>query len=1096
MRASPGALDPNRLLMRKALWSGLFVCLIATLAVQSSAYTPPPLEWKTIKTEHFEVHFHEGAEWTARQVAQVAEEIYGPITELYQYEPSKVHFVIRDTHDYANGAAYFYDNKVEIWATNLEFGFRGTTDWIRNVVTHEYTHIVSIQASTKMPMWMPAIYFQVVTFEDERRPDVLQGYPKDIVSYPFSGVGMPPWFAEGVAQYQAPSTQFDCWDAHRDMILRTGVLEDKMLSYNQMSYFGNNGMQNEQIYDHGYGMVTYLAQEYGDNSLREIAEALQTVYHMNIEGALKAVTGKKGKDLYADWRAHLEKRYEAQIAGIVDNQRVGKLVDGDGYLNVMPTFSPDGGHIAYLSNEGSEFSITSLFIAERDGSGATPVPQPITVEREVEEEADRVAGAVSSSPAYSPDGKKIIYSRKVKIDKHGSAVNDLFVFDTEEEKEERLTEKSRWADASYSPDGQHIVCVHNTDGTHTIMRTDAEAKNPEKLFSTGVMGTQIYNPRYSPDGSQIVFGIFEGVTRDIAVIDADGSNFRYILKTASDERDVRWARGGNSIVFASERSGIYNICEMDLETQQLSQLTNVIGGALMPDVSPDGELLTYAGFSGDGYGVYELALNGQPVETMDLNTYAQRTAGAFDECKVMRSAAAAAKEDDRASFGSGYHDAYAVPAATEGLGSLDGLQTAEDAAAMNAEAAQTNLGDALEVEKYDGAYSPFQIFPRMMVWDNKVRLGLFLASYELLDKQSLFAGGAYGIQDNEYDGYLLYEMRNLLPVIFADFLVLRERTSDFVADEDIESITRGHTFDYNVRYDLWQFSAGLRLELAPQFSLVNQHDISLYYTHAEYSVNLDGQEYDESGDFVQSFDGGWKYYVGNQVTLSYMFRYLGAYSDVNINPRGGRQVFVSYMRAFDELFSSGEFEYAFRPQFDENNYGQFTLDWREYFGLPWWRHSLRVRLYGSVLDEAVDDFFWVYMGGRDYIRGYTFYSIGGRKGALASLTYRFPLLRNIDKQLLQLSFRHVYGSVFVDYGNAWAESGFQLSNWKTSAGYELRASMGSYYVFPTSISLMAAYAFDPIRTALREDTDERIPIVFVQDPGWTYYFTLGFAFDL
>ena len=150
----------------------------------------------------------------------------------------------------------------------------------------------------------------------------------------------------------------------------------------------------------------------------------------------------------------------------------------------------------------------------------------------------------------------------------------------------------------------------------------------------------------------------------------------------------------------------------------------------------------------------------------------------------------------------------------------------------------------------------------------------------------------------------------------------------------------------------------------------------------------------------------------------------------------------------------------------------------------------------GVLDEAVDDFFWVYMGGRDYIRGYTFYSIGGRKGALASLTYRFPILRNIDRQFLQLTFRHIYGSVFFDYGNAWPTSGFQLSNWKESAGYELRFALGSYYVFPTSISIVGAYAFDPIRTSLRSSEDERIPIVFVQDPGWTHYLTIGFAFEL
>ena len=108
----------------------------------------------------------------------VAEEVHGPLTALYDHEPDlPVHFIIRDTDDYANGAAYFFDNKVEIWATNLDFGYRGTSQWIRNVVTHEYAHIVSIQAAMKMSRRVPAIYFQLISFEREKRPDVLQGYP-------------------------------------------------------------------------------------------------------------------------------------------------------------------------------------------------------------------------------------------------------------------------------------------------------------------------------------------------------------------------------------------------------------------------------------------------------------------------------------------------------------------------------------------------------------------------------------------------------------------------------------------------------------------------------------------------------------------------------------------------------------------------------------------------------------------------------------------------------------------------------------------------------------------------------------------------------
>ncbi len=163
----------------------------------------PELEWRTIETTHFQVHFHQGAERTARVVAKIAEEIYGPVTAFYRHEPdSKVSFVIRDYDDIANGAAYFYDNKIEIYASNMDFELRGTHNWLRNVVTHEFTHIVQIQTSMKMGRTVPSIYFQWLNYEDERRPDVLYGYPNTVVSYPISGFSVPAWFAEGVCAVQ------------------------------------------------------------------------------------------------------------------------------------------------------------------------------------------------------------------------------------------------------------------------------------------------------------------------------------------------------------------------------------------------------------------------------------------------------------------------------------------------------------------------------------------------------------------------------------------------------------------------------------------------------------------------------------------------------------------------------------------------------------------------------------------------------------------------------------------------------------------------------------------------------------------------------
>ncbi len=189
----------------------------------------PELYWQTIETEHFQIHYHQGTERTANVVARIAEEIYPHITGLYQYQPpQKVHIIIRDTDDFSNGAAYFFDNKIEIWAENLDYVLRGTHNWLRDVVTHEFTHIVSIQKALRFGRKIPAGWFQVFGYEEVRRPDVVRGFPDVLVSYPISGVNIPGWFAEGVAQFQSPSKRYDYRDSHREMILRDRAMTGKL----------------------------------------------------------------------------------------------------------------------------------------------------------------------------------------------------------------------------------------------------------------------------------------------------------------------------------------------------------------------------------------------------------------------------------------------------------------------------------------------------------------------------------------------------------------------------------------------------------------------------------------------------------------------------------------------------------------------------------------------------------------------------------------------------------------------------------------------------------------------------------------------------
>ena len=62
---------------------------------------------------------------------------------------------------------------------------------------------------------------------------------------------------------------YDYWDSIRDMILRDRVLNNNLLSFDEMNTFGKKGIGNESIYNQGFSLVKYIVREYGENSIKK-----------------------------------------------------------------------------------------------------------------------------------------------------------------------------------------------------------------------------------------------------------------------------------------------------------------------------------------------------------------------------------------------------------------------------------------------------------------------------------------------------------------------------------------------------------------------------------------------------------------------------------------------------------------------------------------------------------------------------------------------------------------------------------------------------------------------------------------------------------
>jgi TolB protein len=76
---------------------------------------------------------------------------------------------------------------------------------------------------------------------------------------------------------------------------------------------------------------------------------------------------------------------------------------------------------------------------------------------------------------------------------------------------------------------------------------------------------------------------------------ADGTGFRQLTEDPNSEAYYpSWAPDGRSLVYASNRSGQYEIYEMDLATEASIQLTHGLGEVAAPAISPDGRWIVFA----------------------------------------------------------------------------------------------------------------------------------------------------------------------------------------------------------------------------------------------------------------------------------------------------------------------------------------------------------------------------------------------------------------------------------------------------------------------------------------------------------------------
>ena len=1111
------------LLRQKIKTPNAFLAL-ATFFLVGLAPPPAEAQIRTVVTDHFRIHYMDGASGTARRVAETAEEGFTPLAAAYDYydDFSPIHVIVVDNSDMlGNGSADYYSNTIVIWATHLDNELRGNHDWIRNVMTHELAHIMTLNKAHKK--W-PFQYALLSVSRSGANPDVT-------FNLPFFHMNAPRWWAEGIAQYATDQLGFESWDTHRDMLLRMAVLEDDLLTYEEMGTVRNRtgGYYGEMLYNQGYALLSYIDKQYGRDKVEALTHHTGT---LSFDPAISEVLGISADQLYKDWVDHLERHYRQQEEKIYSRTLfAGEPLEplNEGIVEYYPVYAPDGDKLAYITSEQRDFPISRLAIYDF----AT-------------REKKKLKGFVDTRISWSPDGEEIVFAR------NKSGFDDLFIYHLERDEERRISARLRAKDPHFSPDGERIVFVHNEDGTNNLGLINRDGTGLEYLTNNND-ATQYSAPRFSPDGEWILFSIFRGEDRDIAMIraaspprskdygfrdrtetpdslkvfpdslafpDSEVSGFRPLLASRSDERDPYWLPDGSGFVFASDRTGVFNIYEYRLENGEVRQLTNVVGGAFSPAVSPAGRVV-YARYRASDYNIYAFAPEARPPEiefapvaARDYQSIFQGSALA-DEYEIQRYGGRKILNfTPLLNFGpTVVGNDFGLDQISGGLefstGEMFGGQRfiARVLAGKNfRESTDLNTDFMLHYEKS----------LRPMIGNNRTFNPSFYATFRRREIDNVLSSRLVGQDAVSETGPVVVPLDSTRALLIPN---AEQRVSQVASREDFfkrifEQATLGINMPLTRRQRLGfqymrrNYDETWRLR---RFSTLDQ--VFLVQDGVDITEELPDDLRRQEAELVdrdtgQNFYNSLDYYTAHEFSLSWQYQNWKPTTKRSIEPNG-RAISLLLRYALPTLTDSlaqqtsldGTSQDLLKSSDRRLRVNEYVGSYAENLGLPF-GNALSLRVMGAyrnlkLKSDTVQDgglfegrFYWplrYYLGGYNLLSGYPYFTASGSKLLYGRVGYKFPLARRLNMRFLNFTFAKLFGEVFAEAGAVGNFNGLDAGNldsgdFLTDVGGELRLQIFTFYRIPMSAFFHAAHPLN--RDRVRADSGGR------NIDNWRFYFGL------
>jgi len=535
--------------------------------------------WNIYHSTHFDVYFYDDEKASLQRVVDEAESAYDDVSRKLNYQiTKKIPLIFYATHsafEQTNVDLNFIPEGVGAFAeparNRMVVPIDNTDEKNQQVIRHELTHIFQYEL-------------------------LFQGkLGKTITANP------PTWFMEGMASFFGNDE-----DSKDRMVLRDAVVTDFVpaITKNPQGYFA---------YRFGHAVFAYIQQKYGWEGVRDFVYEYRNTLGSSVDKALKRAFDVTPDEFDTQFRTWLRKQYLPALIAKGEPIEYGdpfKIRPENPSDEISPVPSPSGDLLAGFTTYNEDVDVAVFNIPQRKllknlTPGYTsryeyPVVQAFTVGPVMGRDiawapnGDQVAlfakkergrnlllihpltGALVKSipmkveqqlnPTYSPDGHKIAFS--------GFLGNqpDIFLLDLDSGAISNIT-NDKFFDAApvFSPDGKWLVYSSVVDGYAKLFKLNMA--NPSERYQLTTGEWNDIDAYFTPDGKKLFFSSDRQTGRNIEQAAA-------ILEAAENKAK----REGDTPPADPLKYAAYNIYSLNLESGDLLQYTDVIGGCFTPVV--------------------------------------------------------------------------------------------------------------------------------------------------------------------------------------------------------------------------------------------------------------------------------------------------------------------------------------------------------------------------------------------------------------------------------------------------------------------------------------------------------------------------------